>query len=111
VPDPCDICVMQPDGDSNAPLDDGCPGFRMTDACGLTPGEDARVTRLAGEIAHRAHFTSIRILSARAGCARAVRDALMRAGTPPGRLETAIKGTDASVFLEVGAWDGRRCGP
>jgi hypothetical protein len=112
IPDPCDMCVMQPDDDANEPLDDGCPGFRMTEACALGSGEQARATRLAADVAGDPHITSVRIVSAKPECVGAVRDALVRAGMPAGRLETAVRGTSgASVFLEVGAWDGRRCGP
>ena len=112
IPDPCDMCVMQPDDDASEPLDDGCPGFRMTGACALGSGEQPRATRLAADLAGDPHITSVRIVSAKPDCVGAVRDALVRAGMPARRLETAIRGTSgAAVFLEVGAWDGRRCGP
>ena len=108
-PDPCDICVMRAYDDATAVLDDGCPGFRMTDGCAMAPGEQARVTRAAADIAANAHLTSVRLVSAKADCAGAVRDALVRAGVPAKQLVTATKGTDDSVFLDVAAWEGRQC--
>ncbi|HEX8796648.1 MAG TPA: hypothetical protein VF765_37110 [Polyangiaceae bacterium] len=108
--DPCDVCVLQRSDDLTGD-DDGCPepDLRMTDACSLSSAQEALLARTASELSPNAHLTSVRVVSGVVACASAVRTALERHGLPSVRLEVASRGSEPSVNLEVGAWDGKRC--
>ncbi len=112
--DPCDMCVVQDEEDAEVPESaDGCAGsaFRVTDQCALAPGEQARAARIAAGLLGNPHVTTVRLVSSKAACAEAARDALVRAGLAAARLELATTGKEPWVLLEVGSWDGRRCAP
>lgn len=108
--DPCDMCVLQ-GGDEAGRDEDGCPApdFRLTDACSLPPEAQTKIVSAAKEIRANPHMTIVRLVSAKDACAGAVRKALVQAGVPGERLETATAGTGTGVSFEVGQWDGRRC--
>jgi hypothetical protein len=108
--DPCDVCLLA-DVAHPENTEDGCtrPEFVMTDGCVLSRDQEAFFSRGATELVANAHLTTVRLVSGKAACASAVRSALELHGVPPGRVEIATRGSDPSVFVEVGAWDGKRC--
>ena len=104
------MCVFQR-SDNSVSDDDGCPepDLHMSDACSLSPDQEALLSRVATELAADAHLTTIRVVSGRTACANAVQMALERHGLPSTRLEVATRGAEPGVSLEGGAWDGKRC--
>ena len=107
--DPCDICVLQED--EPGADDDGCPepDLRLGDACTLSSEQEATLSRIVPELVANTRLTSLRVVSGKAACANAVSMALQRRGMPSARIEVATRGSDSSVSLEVGVWDGRHC--